>query len=88
MSELLVDIGSGIAIASLIIAVIKLYLEQRKAKKDLELSKEYLKTLSELVKSLESQQQLEKEKLQWDRLKNIGKALGWFFEHSEEAEEP
>jgi hypothetical protein len=87
MSESLIDIISGIAIVGLIITVIKLYLEQRKAKKDLELSKEYLKTLSELVKSLESQQQLEKEKLQWDRLTGIGKTLGWLYEKTKESEE-
>lgn len=86
MSELFIDIGSLIAIAGLIFAVINLYLEQRKAKKELELSKEYLKTLSDIVKSLQVQQQLEKEKLQWDRLRDIGKALGWLIERSEEEE--
>jgi Co/Zn/Cd efflux system component len=88
MSLSLSDIGSIIAIIGLVVAVLKLYLEQRKAKKDLELAKEYLHTLSELVKSykigVQSLQQLEKEKLQWDTLKSFGKALGWVIEHSEE----
>lgn len=84
MSESLKDIGSITAIVSLAIAVVKLYLDQRKAKKERQLQKEYLLTLSQLVKSLESQQQLEKEKLQWDKLTGIGKTLGWIAEHLEE----
>jgi hypothetical protein len=84
MSELLLDIGSAVTIVGLVLAVLKMYLEQRKAKKERELQKKYLLTLSQLVKSLESQQQLEKEKLQWDKLTGIGKMLGWVAEHLEE----
>lgn len=91
MSLSLSEIASIIAVVSLAISVLKLYLEQRKAKKDLELAKKYLHTLSELVKTyrmgLKSQQQLEKEKLQWRRLEGFGKALGWAFEHLGEEED-
>lgn len=89
MSEL-IDIGSSVAIIGLIISVITLYLNQRKTKKELGLTKEYIKVLSQLVESykkgLESQHQLEKQKFQWKQLESIGKALGWIAEHSEEEE--
>ena len=29
----------------------------------------------------------EREKQQWDRLKDVGKAIGWFLEHAEDDEE-
>ena len=84
----IVDIGGAIAIAGLAVAVLKLYLEHRKAKKDLKLAKEYIRILSGLVESykegLASQQQLEKQKLEWDRLKTIGKGLWEAFKYSEE----
>lgn len=64
MNEVLMDIGSVIAIISLAVSVFTLYLGYRKTKKDLELAKKYLHTLSELVKTyrmgLKSQQQLRK----------------------------
>jgi len=82
------DVGHIVTVISLLIAVLKLYMDQRKAKKELELTKQYLQTLSELVKSyregIKSQQQLEKEKLQWQRLRDIAKLFGWFIEYSEE----
>lgn len=84
MSLPLIDIGSIIAIVGLAITVLKLHLDQRKSKKELELAKEYLTTLTNLVKSMASQQQLEKEKFEWNKLVTIGKALGWLYEHSEE----
>lgn len=73
------DIGSLVAIVGLIVTVLKLYLDQRKARKEIELSKQYIQTLSKLVesymKSQESQQQLEKQKLDWQKLKDTAKAL-------------
>jgi hypothetical protein len=90
MSETLIDIGSVVAIIGLAVSVFALYMNYRKTKKDLELAKKYLHTLSELVKTyrmgLKSQQQLEKEKLQWRRLEGFAKALGWAFEHLGEEE--
>lgn len=87
MSPSLIDIGSAIAIIGLVISVITLYLNQRKTRKELELAKEYVHVLSSLVesykKSIVSQQRLGKEKLEWDKLKTIGKALGWMIEYSE-----
>lgn len=70
-----------------IIAFTKLYLDQQKSKKDIELSKQYLKSLSKLVeshiRSQETQQQIERENLNWQKLKDIGKAL-WELAKSEE----
>jgi type II secretory pathway pseudopilin PulG len=87
MSLPLTDIGSAIAIVGLAISVITLYFNQRKTKKELELAKEYVHALSRLFESYRessrSHQQLEKEKLDWDKLKTIGKALGWMIEYSE-----
>lgn len=78
--SLFVDVGSIVTIAGLVIAVVELYLNQRKAKKELELSKQYLQNLSKLVEShikrQESQQQLEKDKFAWKKLKDFAKALG------------
>lgn len=73
------------AIGTLAIAVIKLYLNQRKVKKDVELSKQYLETLSKLVQShikrKESERQLARDKFEHKKLKTYGKALGWIWEH-------
>jgi len=78
-----VEIGSIItsitALIGLIIAFVKLYLDQRKTRKEIELSKQYLQALSKLVeshiKSQESQQQIEKQKLEWKKMTDIGKTL-------------
>lgn len=89
MSEM-VDIGSMVAIIGLIVSVVTLYFNQRKTKKELDLTKEYIKVLSQLVesykKSLEAQQELEQKKLLWQQLEGIGKALGWIAEHTGEEE--
>jgi len=83
-----IEVGSIItSIATLvgvIIAFAKLYWEQQKAKKDIELSKQYLKTLSRLVYEREK---LEREKLEWRKLEGIGKALGWILNRTEYEEE-
>lgn len=88
MSLPLIDIGSLIAIVGLVISVITLYFNQRKTKKELDLAKEYVQTLSRLVESykmsMRTQQELQKEEFNWEKLKSIGKALGWIVEHSEE----
>ena len=77
--SLLVDVGSIATILGLIIAVVELYLNQRKAKKGLELNKQYLLNLSKLVEShikrQESQQQLEKDKFEWQKLRDVAKTL-------------
>ena len=49
MGEPLIDVGSAIAMVSLAISVITLYLNQRKAKKELKLTKIYIQILSQLV---------------------------------------
>ena len=88
MSLSLLDVGSVVAIVGLAITVIKLYLEQRKAKKDIELSKQGLKVLSRLVeayqKGQESQLQLQKQKLELEKWKAAAKTLGWIWERVEE----
>lgn len=87
-----VGIGSIVSILSLIVVVIRLYLNQRKTKKDVELTKRGLAILSELVDSLrgfqESGLQLEREKLElkkreqeWSKFKDIAKAAGWIWEY-------
>jgi len=80
------NVGTVIAIASLIVTVVKLYLDQRKSRKEIELSKQYVQTLSKLVeshiKSQESQQQLEKQRFDWQKLKDIAKGL-WELAKSE-----
>ena len=59
-----------------------------KAKKDLELSKRGLAILSKVVesyrKSQKSQLQLQKEKLEWEKWKDMAKAAGWVWERLEE----
>ena len=86
----LLDIGSVVAIVGLAITVIKLYLEQRKAKKDIELSKQGLKVLSRLVeayqKGQESQLQLQKEMFEFKKWKAAAKAIGWLWERAEKEE--
>jgi len=81
-------VGIIVPIATLTIAVIKLYLEQRKAKRDIELSKQGLKILSRLVDTYQrgqaSQLQLEKQKLEFEKWKSAAKALGWILERVEE----
>lgn len=88
MSLPLLDIGSVIAIVGLAITVVKLYLEQRKNKKDIELSKQGLKILSRLVeayqKGQKSQLELEKRKLELETWKAAAKTLGWVWERVEE----
>jgi len=84
IGSILTSIGT---LLTVIIAFAKLYLDQQKSKKEIELSKQYLKSLSELVeshiRSQETQQQIEKQKLNWQMLKDIGKAL-WELATSEE----
>lgn len=86
-----VDIGSIVSILSLIAVVIGLYLNQRRTKKDMELTKRGLAILSKLVDSLrraqESGLQLEREKLElkkreqeWRKFKDVAKAAGWIWE--------
>jgi len=88
MNPTVLDYGTIITIAGLIISVIKLYLDQRKAKKDLELSKHGLAILSKLVESYrqsqKSQLQLQKERLEWKKWKDMAKAAGWIWERLEE----
>jgi len=59
----------------------------KKRRKEIRLSKQYVQTLSRLVeshiKSQESQQQLEKQKFDWQKLKDIAKAL-WEMAKSED----
>ena len=78
---------SVVALISVIIAFAKLYFDQQKSKKEIELSKQYLKSLSQLVeshiRSQETQQQIEKQKLNWQILKDVGRGL-WEFAISEE----
>lgn len=81
-------ITSIVTFVGVIIAFAKLYLDQRKARKEIELSKQYLKSLSHLVeshiRSQESQQQIEREKLNWQKLTDIGKALWELATYEEE----
>lgn len=94
MSLSLAEIGSIVtstaAIIGLIIAFVKLYLDQRKTRKEVELSKQYLKALSKLVeshiRSQESQQQIQKRKFEWDQIKDIGKALWEYIKYESEVE--
>jgi len=88
MSSIILDIGSVVAIVGLAITVVKLYLEQRRARRDIELSKQGLKILSRLVetyqKGQESQLQLQKQKLEFEKFKSAAKAVGWIWERMEE----
>jgi predicted butyrate kinase (DUF1464 family) len=81
------DVASLVAISGLIVTVVKLFLDQRKAKRDIELSKRGLEILSRLVeayrKGQESVQQLEKEKLDLEKWKAIAKAAGWVLDRLE-----
>ena len=83
-------VGIIVPIATLTVAVVKLYLEQRKAKRDIELSKRGLKVLSRLVEAYQkgqtSQLQLQKEKLELEKWKAAAKAFGWLWERVEEEE--
>jgi hypothetical protein len=83
------DVGSLVAITSLIVTVVKLYLNQRKSRKEIELSKQYVQTLSRLVeahiRAQGSQQELEKQKFDWQKLKDIAKGL-WELAKSEDEE--
>ena len=87
------DYGTIVAIVGLVITVLKLYFDQRKARADIELSKRGLEILSRLVaaykRGQESQQALEREKLELTKWKAIAKAAGWaldrlYFEDEEE----
>lgn len=46
-----IDVGTIIAILSLATSVVKLYLDERRNRKEIELSKRYMQTLSKLVES-------------------------------------
>ena len=75
------DYGTIVAIAGLVITVVKLYLDQRKTRADMELSKRGLEILSRLVvaykRGQEAQQALEQEKLEFQKWKAVAKAAGW-----------
>ena len=78
-----VEIGSiATSIAALISSIaafVKLYLDQRKTKKEVELTVKYLRELSKFVesniKARESQQQIKREEFEWQKVKDIGKGL-------------
>jgi len=80
-----VDYGTIVAVVGLVIAVIKLYLDQRRARADIELGKRGLEILSRLIeahrKGQEAQQALEKEKLEFQRWKALAKAAGWVLDY-------
>lgn len=87
------DYGTIVAIVGLAITIVKLYLDQRRARADIELSKRGLEILSRLVaaykRGKESQQALEREKLELEKWKALAKAAGWaldrfYFEEEEE----
>ena len=84
-------VGIIIPIISLAIAVLKLYFDQRKAKREIEMSKQGIMILSQLVESYkkgqESAQQLEREKFAFEQWKAAAKAIGWIFERLESEEE-
>lgn len=93
MNPSLLDYGTIVAIIGLVITVVKLYLDRRRARSDIELSKRGLEILSRLVtaykRGQESQQALEKEKLDLEKWKALAKAAGWaldrfYFEEEEE----
>jgi len=85
------DYGTMVAIASLIVAIIGLYLEHRKDRSDIKLSKQGLEVLSRLVESYErgqeSQKLLRQEKLQFEKWKSLAKAAGWVLDHMESDDE-
>jgi len=84
-------VGIIVPIVSLAIAVLKLYLNQRKARREIEISKQGIMILSQLVESYEkgqeSTQQLEREKFVFEQWKAAAKAIGWIFERLESEEE-
>lgn len=81
-------LGIIVPIATLTIAVTKLYLQQRKARKEIELSKQGLKVLSRLVEAYQkgqaSQLQLQKDIVELEKWKAAAKTLGWIWERVEE----
>jgi len=84
-------VGIAVPITGLAIAVLKLYLDERQARKEIKMSKQGLVVLSQLVKSYEkgrdSALQLEREKLGFEQWKAAAKAIGWVFDHLESEEE-
>jgi len=80
--------GIIVPIATLTIAVLKLYLEQRKARREIELSKQGLRVLSRLVEAYQkgqtSQLQLQKDRLEFEKWKSAAKAFGWIWERMED----
>ena len=94
MSLSLVEIASIVtsitALVALIITFVKLCLDQRKTKREVDLTKQYLKTLSKLVEShikrQESQQQIEKQRFEWNKIRDIGKALWEYVKYESERE--
>jgi len=84
-------LGIIVPLVSLALAVLKLYLDQRRTKREIEISKQGIMILSRLVESYkkgqESMQQLEREKLAFERWKAAAKAIGWIFERLESEEE-
>jgi hypothetical protein len=84
-------VGIIVPIVSLAVAVFKLYLDQRKARREIEMSKQGIMILSQLVESYkkgqESAQQLEREKFAFEQWKAAAKAIGWIFERLESEEE-
>lgn len=91
MSLLWLDIGSLIAIVGLAITVVKLYLDQRRTKKEVELSKRGLRILSNLAEAYQKEQasqasqlQLKKEMFEFEKWKAATKIFGWIWERMEE----
>jgi len=84
-------VGIIVPIISLAIAVLKLYLDQRKARKEIDISKKGIVILSQFIESYkkgqESAQQLEREKFAFEQWKAAAKTIGWVFERLESAEE-
>jgi len=84
-------VGMAVSIGSLAIAVLKLYLNQRKARKEIEISKQGIMLLSQLVESYkagqESAQQLERERFAFEQWRSTAKALGWIFEQLDSEED-
>ena len=72
----------------LAITVVKLYLDQRRTKKEVELSKRGLQILSNLVEAYQkkqaSQLQLKKEMFELEKWKAAAKTLGWIWQRMEE----
>lgn len=89
-----VEVGSIVtSIAALVGSVatfVKLYLDQRKTKKEVELTVKYLRELSRFVesniKAHESQQQIKREEFEWQKVKDIGKGLWEYFKYEMEEE--